>query len=484
MNIMIGDYEDGGECMKIHVVQTGDTIWRIAQTYGADINQIVLVNQLENPNVLVVGQSLVIPERGREYVVQAGDNLWAIAQSFGVTVQELAVANNLTNPALIFAGDMLKLPYFPHTIQAGESPWMIARKYGVTVNQIIQANNITNPALVYQGQTIRIPAPDKPTVEVNAYITRFGDQGYREVLALGRNFTYLSLFSYGVQPDGTITAFQEIPVLEAAEANRVSPLLVLTNFSGGTFSSDVAATILRNTDLQETLIANIVDEMNRRGFAGLNIDFEYVYPEDRENYNAFLRRVVAQLRPLGYSVSTALAPKERADQQGLLYEAHDYATHGELVDFVVIMTYEWGWAGGEPWAIAPINKVRDVLDYAVTAIPPEKILMGVPLYGRDWKIPWVQGTTARTVSPKQAVELAARYGVNIQYDETYQSPFFRYVDESGQEHEVWFEDARSMQAKYDVIKEYGLRGPSYWVLGNPFPQNWPVLQNNFRIKKW
>src|SRR5690625_5686408 len=109
--------------------------------------------------------------------------------------------------------------------------------------------------------------------------------------------------------------------------------------------------------------------------------------------------------------------------------------------------------------------------------------MGVPLYGRDWRIPLQQGTIARTVSPVEAVELAATYGAAIQYNETYQSPFFRYTDESGQQHEVWFEDARSMQAKYDVIKQYGLRGASYWVLGSPFPQNWPVLQSNFRIRK-
>ncbi|KHE67651.1 glycosyl hydrolase family 18 protein, partial [Halobacillus sp. BBL2006] len=254
-------------------------------------------------------------------------------------------------------------------------------------------------------------------------------------------------------------------------------------FSGRKFDSDLAATILRSPDLQETVITNILDKMKAKGYEGLNIDFEYVYPEDRENYNNFLRKVVGRLRPEGYTVSTALAPKIKADQTGLLYEAHDYPAHGEILDFVILMTYEWGWAGGRPWAIAPINKVREVLDYAVTAIPREKIMMGIPLYGRDWKIPWVDGTFARTVSPKEAVQLAAKYGVEIQYDETYQSPFFKYKDESGQQHEVWFEDARSMQAKYDTLAAYGLRGGSYWVLGNPFPQNWPVLRDNFTIKK-
>ncbi len=288
---------------------------------------------------------------------------------------------------------------------------------------------------------------------------------------------------YSFREDGSLTDMRETGLVEAARVNDISPLLVITNYAGGGFNSDLGATLLRNPSLQDTLIENIVNTIQVKGYEGLNIDFEYLYPGDRENYNNFLRKVVNRLRPLGLSVSTALAPKESKNQSGLLYEAHDYEVHGELCDFVVLMTYEWGWAGGEPWAIAPINKVRDILDYAVTVIPRNKIMMGMPLYGRDWKVPWVQGTFAKTVSPKEAMNLAARNNVSILYDDTYQSPFYRYTDSGGQKHEVWFEDARSVQVKYDTVKEYGLRGVSYWVLGNPFPQNCAVLQVNFTIQK-
>jgi len=470
--------------MQIHVVQRGDSIWQIAQQYGTAINQIALLNELDNPDVLVVGQSLVIPEPGRDYVVQQGDTLWQIAQTFGVTVQELAVTNNVTDPSLIFAGQMLINPYFTHTVQAGEFIWGIAQRYGISAEQIITVNGIGQPGLIFPGQSLRIPVAAKPVTEVNAYITRVDEQGASEVMRLGRYLTYLSPFMYSIRDDGTLTELTEQPVLEAARANNVAPLLVVTNFIQNEFSSDLAAAVLRNPEVQEELISNLLTIMRSKGYAGVNFDFEYVYPEDRENYNNFLRRVVAGLHPEGFLVTTALAPKETVNQQGLLYEAHDYQAHGEIADFVILMTYEWGWAGGEPWAIAPMNKVRDVLDFAVTVIPRDKIVMGVPLYGRDWQIPWVEGTFATTVSPKEAVQLAADYGVSIQYNETYQSPFFRYVDESGQEHEVWFEDARSVQAKYNTVKEYGLRGVSYWVLGTTFPQNWPVLQNTFRIRKF
>ncbi|WP_099156692.1 LysM peptidoglycan-binding domain-containing protein [Virgibacillus ndiopensis] len=470
--------------MQIHVVRRGESLWQIARSYGADLNQIIVVNELQNPNMLIVGQALVIPEVNQEYVVQAGDNLWTIANRFGVSVQELAAVNNITNPSLIFVGDMLELPYSIHQVRLGETLWGIAETFGVTINQILQVNNIANPSFIYPGQTLRIPIAEKTVTEINAYSTQINEQGSQEVFTIGRHLTYLSPFMYSIQTDGSITEMQEEPLLEAARATNVSPLLVITNFQEGNFSSDLVATILRNPSLQETLITNILEEIRTKGYTGLNIDFEYVYPEDRENYNAFLRRVVARLHPEGLSVSTALAPKESGEMEGLLYEAHDYAEHGEIVDFVILMTYEWGWAGGRPRAIAPINKVRDVLDYAITVIPRNKIMMGVPLYGRDWEIPWVEGTLARTISPQEAVDLAARYGVAIQYDDTSQAPYFRYVDEAGQEHEVWFEDARSMQVKYDTMKDYGLRGASYWSLANPFPQNWPVLQDNFNVRKW
>ncbi|ASK61516.1 spore gernimation protein [Virgibacillus phasianinus] len=469
--------------MEIHVVQRGETLWRIAQNYGSDINQIILLNQLDSPDTLVVGQSLVIPNPNQEYVVRPGDTLWEIAQMYGVSVNELARANNITNSSLIFVGQLLEMPYSVHVVQVGEFLWGIAQQYGVPVNQIIEANNITNSSYIYPGQRLRIPNVNKPVIEVNAYVTQTNEQARREVLALGSNFTYLSPFMYSVRADGTITEMQEEQLLEAAQETNVAPLLVLTNFTESEFNSDLAATILRNPDLQETLITNILEKIREKGYTGLNIDFEYVYPEDRENYNAFLRRLVARLHPEGLTVSTALAPKISAEQSGLLYEAHDYAAHGEIVDFVILMTYEWGWAGGRPWAIAPINEVREVLDFAVTVIPRNKILMGVPLYGRNWEIPWQEGTIAQTISPKAAVQLAAKYNVSIQYNTTYQAPFFRYTDESGQRHEVWFEDARSMQAKYDTVKDYNLRGISYWVLGNPFPENWAVLRDNFIVKK-
>ena len=165
---------------------------------------------------------------------------------------------------------------------------------------------------------------------------------------------------------------------------------------------------------------------------------------------------------------TAIAPKTSAGQVGTLYEAHDYPVHGELVDFVIIMTYEWGYIYGPAMAVAPINEVRRVLDYAVTEIPPEKILMGMPNYGYDWTLPFVQGSAARTLSNTAAIAQASDVGAAINYDEKSQAPFYNYYDRQGRRHEVWFDDARSIRARLRLIYDYRLGGLSYWTIDNLF----------------
>ncbi len=135
-------------------------------------------------------------------------------------------------------------------------------------------------------------------------------------------------------------------------------------------------------------------------------------------------------------------------------------------------------------AISPIGPVKEVLQYAKSQMPPQKIMMGQNLYGFDWKLPFKQGNPpAKAVSSVAAVALARKYNVPIRYDFTAQAPHFNYFDENGVQHEVWFEDARSIQSKFNLMKEQGIGGISYWKIGLPFPQNWRLLVENFTITK-
>ncbi|MFH7820672.1 glycosyl hydrolase family 18 protein [Neobacillus thermocopriae] len=426
--------------MQIHVIRPNETLSSIARTYQTTVQDIIEANELPNPNDLVVGQSIVIPIVGRFYFVQQGDSLFSIGRRFGIPYQELARINRI--PA----------------------------------NQPLSV-----------GLRLYIPQGRKRNAEFNAYVEPRGTSVAPELENAAREaapyLTYLAPFSFQVNRDGSLKPplLNNFPAI--ARANRNVLMMVINNQEQDQFSDELGRILLNDMTVQDRFLDNIVATAKRYGFRDIHFDFEFLRPADREAYNRFLRKAKQRFQNEGWLMSTALAPKTSATQEGLWYEAHDYKAHGEIVDFVVIMTYEWGYSGGPAMAVSPIDQVRRVLDYAVTEIPPEKILMGQNLYGYDWTLPFVQGTVAKAVSPQQAIQIAVRENVPIQYDMKAQAPFFRYTDDEGKQHEVWFEDARSIQAKFDLIKEMNLRGMSYWKLGLSFPQNWLLIVDNFNVTK-
>ncbi|MBO1515639.1 glycoside hydrolase family 18 protein [Metabacillus bambusae] len=427
--------------MQIHIVQQGQTLNGIAQAYSSSVQEIVRTNELPNPNNLVIGQAIVIPIRGRFYWVQPGDSLYKIGQTFGFSPLELARVNN------------------------------------IPINQPLSI-----------GLRIYIPEKKERKVETNAYIEPRGTSVAPNLEQAARDaapyLTYLGPFSFQIQRDGTLKE----PLLnnfpQIAKQNNVTLMMAITNLENDQFNDELGRIVLTNMDIQNKLLNNIVTTAKKYGFRDIHFDMEYLRPEDREAYNQFLRKAKNRFNQEGWLLSTALAPKTSAGQKGRWYEAHDYKAHGEIVDFVVIMTYEWGYSAGPPMPVSPINPVREVLEYAISEMPSRKIMMGQNLYGYDWTLPFVQGGQyAKAVSPQQAIQLASKYNEQIEYDYEAQAPHFNYIDDNSKEHKVWFEDARSIQAKFDLIKELNLRGISYWKLGLAFPQNWLLITNNFEVEK-
>jgi spore germination protein len=260
--------------------------------------------------------------------------------------------------------------------------------------------------------------------------------------------------------------------------------MVVTNIAeSGGFSSELASTILNNPETQEIFINNIITILSAKNYYGVDVDFEYLFPEDKEAYNNFLRDLKSRLEPLGVPLSVAVAPKYRDNQQGILYEAHDYRSIGEIADRVIIMTYEWGYIYGEPMAISPLSEVEAVISYAVTRIPSNKILMGMPNYAYDWTLPYTQGTAANVITNNQALEIAIENGATIMFDNKSQAPYFNYNDTNDVSHIVWFDDARSIDARLNLVNKYNLAGVSYWTINNFYPVNWAVLTNKFDVIK-
>lgn len=424
--------------MIIHVVNPGDTIYSIGETYNVSPQKIIRDNDLSNPNSLVVGQTIVVRQPEVVHIVQPLDTLQGIANMYGTTTIDLLQKN----------------PF------------------------------ITNSSVIYPGDEVVISYKDEPKrgpIEVMGYAYPNIDRSvlYRTLPYL----TYLAMFTYGISETGELIGIEDEELIQAARSYGVAPLMHISTLTKeGTFSNELAHVILNDMNVQNNLIDNILENLRAKNYYGLDVDFEFVYPEDREAYIQFIDRLTTRLNPEGYQVITALAPKTSAEQPGLLYEAHDYEGIGEVSNKVLLMTYEWGYTYGPAMAVAPVDKVREVLDYAVTEIDRDKIFMGIPNYGYDFILPYVQGVSrADSVSNVEAVQLAGEVGARIQFDEVAKAPYFNYYDSSGRQHEVWFEDARSIQEKLNLFSEYGFEGVGYWNVMRYFPQNWLVLSALYDI---
>lgn len=421
------------------------------------------------------------------HVVQQGETVTSIAAAYGVNPDRLAADNEVPAGGALAVGQTLVVlfPKTVHSVSAGETLTSIAADYGTTVRKLYQNNwPLGGRPTLSAGQVVVITYQDSPvnTAAFNGYAYPFIDPALLD--SVTPYLSYLTPFTYGLSADGSLLPLNDDNLLASAREHGTRPVLHLSTYTeDDRFDSERAALVLTDMTVQDRLVAEIQALMARKGFAGLDVDFEFLPAKLADAYVAFLSRLQRVLSSQGYFVWAALAPKTSANQPGLLYEAHNYAAIGAAVDAVLLMTYEWGYTYGPPMAVSPLPNVRAVLNYAVTEIPPAKIFLGFSNYGYDWPLPFVAGTTrAESISNKRAIELAVQYGSPIQYDQTAQAPYFNYTDAGGAEHVVWFEDARSLSARLNLIAEYGFQGAGIWNVMRPFSQLYLLMNALYNIK--
>lgn len=355
-----------------------------------------------------------------------------------------------------------------HTVRRGDTLWKLSRQYGIPWTELAYVNQLRNPDQLVVGQTLLITSRETQTLtdlERGGFVYPFVSS-----YVLQQTLPYvdwLAVFTYGFTPEGDLTPprLSDRRILELTQAAGVRPVMVLApEDAQGNFSNALASRVFNDPAARSRLIGQIVETMTEKGYGELNIDFEFVLRTDKDVFVTFVEEAAAAVRGAGYRSSVDLAPKTSRDQRGLLYESHDYGALAAPVDRVLLMTYEWGYKYGPPQAVAPLNQVRRVVEYALTEIPAEKIWLGVPNYGYDWPLPYQrEQTVARTIGNVEAVTIAWDNRAEIFYDETAQAPNFVYTRD-GTAHVVWFEDLRSLQAKKALAEEYGLAGIGIWQL--------------------
>ncbi len=281
------------------------------------------------------------------HVVQPGETLSSLSRYYGLPLPLLASINGISPDARLAVGQTLVIrePLIVHTVAPGDTIYALARRYGTTVRELYRNNvSLGGQPLLRTGEPVVVSFSDHArlgTIQANAYAYSYIDHTLLDTAL--PYLSYLTPFTYGVSSSGRLLPLDDASMLDAAARHRAAPLMHLSSLTEeGGFSNERSSLVLNNDAVQTRLIEDILETMTRKGYRGLDVDFEFVFPEERIAYAAFIRTLRAQLAPLGYPVLVALAPKTRADQPGLLYEAHDYALLGAAADAVLLMTYEWG----------------------------------------------------------------------------------------------------------------------------------------------
>jgi len=282
------------------------------------------------------------------------------------------------------------------------------------------------------------------------------------------NLDIVSPYFFQLRADGTIEELNDPTADTFLRQSGYTVLPMIKNIPRW----DELTPLLADPQRRAAVIERIVELVERRGYSGIHIDFEAVNASDAAHLTTFMQELAAQLHARGKLVTQAVVART-SDTPTTWGGAYDYAALAAVNDYIVVMAYDFHYAGGSPGPVAPLSWVRRVVDYATTRIPASKLILGVPLYGYDWDT--TDGPPARSVRYDQVQELQRRPGATSGYDDVEQEAWLRYTDDAGHQHEVWHADVRSVTARLNLALDRGLGGVALWRLGHEDPAIWPEL---------
>ncbi|MDT8861046.1 LysM peptidoglycan-binding domain-containing protein [Alkalihalobacillus sp. MEB130] len=417
------------------------------------------------------------------HVVQSGDSLWRISQVYNVPIQELMVINGLESFVLI-PGLALYIPRNALTnrlyeVTPGDTLWSIARQYRTTVETIVAANPLININNLPIGQRVSVPTPLKMNMSTLGFIVPYSIPFFLSVFEqFAEQLTHLAVVSYSFTEEGW--AYVDLPddqIPERARQLNVVPLLMIRNITaGGVFSAELAGRVLENRTYRSNLIQSLMNFVRQKNYGGISIDFEFIPPARRNDFVTFLNELKNALGDLMLHVNVHARTVDIPTNP--IIGGYDYRGIADASDMVAIMTIDYGYPGGPPEPVSPIWWVEEVIRHALSEIDRSKLQIAFPMYGYDW----ILGTNVtRGHSLLAAQNLAITSQAVINFDERAMSPHFLYwVGPEG--HIVWFEDIRSYDAKYKLVDFYGLAGVTFWETRLPFPQNWAYMDHHINVQ--
>jgi spore germination protein YaaH len=306
-----------------------------------------------------------------------------------------------------------------------------------------------------------------------------GPQGIESLEQHAAQMTIIAPQSYSVDEEGFVRGEVPPEILEIAMRAKVAVMPLVVNPG---FDRDTASALLHSRRAQQRAVAYLASIAKRNNFVGWQLDLEYIDPEDKSYYTQFARRVAARLHREGRLLSIAVVPRfsdvypdldpSREFHSGEWGAPYDFRALGRVVDFMTLMTYDHHSRATPPGPVAGYDWVKAALDYATERVPRQKILLGIPFYGREWTQSGDE-TSARTLTFEDAQDQMEQLRVESLWDERWRTPWFQYSDDSGM-HTGWYEDSKSLEVKLELMREYRLRGFAAWRLGVEDPAFWSL----------
>ncbi|MGG3466287.1 glycosyl hydrolase family 18 protein [Neobacillus pocheonensis] len=411
--------------------------------------------------------------------VKPGDSLTKISNQYKVDEENLAKLNGLAKNTQLVLGQAMMIPGSTYIVQQGESIWEIANRHAISEIALMRQNHLKS-RVIAPGQKLSIPRPRKINIWTGTYFVPKDKNSNAWMLNnYKKTLTSIFVFEYRSDEQGNIIETPENQAHKIAWKDNLPPFATLTNLSEKGFDPNLTHQLISTPWLRQKFVNNIYSLLDSHDYKGVVIDFEQVKTKDRANLNQFIKELASKLHPAGMEVLMAVPPKE-GDQIPSYSAGYDYRTLGKYLDKMFLMTYDWHWPGGPSGPIAPIDRVKATLNYAVSVVDKSKLMLGIPQYAYDW----VVGTNKRSgsaYSTQHAIDLYTGYQSPVHYNESAAAPWFRYVDNKGNLHEVWFEDPRSLLVKFRLVRQYGLAGMGCWHLGLTMPQTEKMLLEEFNV---
>lgn len=412
--------------------------------------------------------------------VRSGDTLSSIAKRYGTSWKQVKQLNGQP-PSQLVPGQSVIVPGHRLLVRSGDTAWEIALRHGLQLSQLKKVNPHQNLTSLQTGTFLNIPQPLRRKIDTGLFFDPSGSSSKdRQTMSKYRGLiSNVGLFHVPVNPNGSLNvrSFGTTTHLIRKQGYQLYP--VVTNLTKKGFDSERMHQILSQSSKSDVLVDSIWHFLKANQFQGVMLDIEGLKPKDRWYFNRFLRQLNVKLHPSGMKIAISIPPK-LGHQVPDYSMAYDYPIIGKNADQVFIMAYDWHlpkYTG--PGPIAPYAQVKATMKYASSVIPTKKLYLGIPMYAYEWESKTTHG---KAYSQADALKKGIDHGSVIHFDLKSRSPWFQY-QENGQTYTVWFEDARSLSSKFQLVRSMNWAGMGGWKMNLSFPQGERLLRRQFTIEK-